>query len=208
MATLRYKTGFTLAELLIALVILGVIATFTIPKVLSSQSQARETAIIKESAAMLSGAYDAYRLNNTANANTTPGHLTPYMNYVKVETSLVFDEMYAQAGTKTCSAAVPCLKLHNGGLMRYYPHWGGAGTGNHFGVANNTHFLAVDIDPDGKLTDTSASSVPGKSIGVILYYDGRLTTCGNSNASHTTYYDGVSNNLCGTWGDPSWFKWN
>lgn len=42
------KSGFTLAELLIALGILGVIATFTIPKLLASQQNTQRKAIFKE----------------------------------------------------------------------------------------------------------------------------------------------------------------
>jgi prepilin-type N-terminal cleavage/methylation domain-containing protein len=42
------KTAFTLAELLIALAILGVIATFSIPKVLQSQQNNQKQAIFKE----------------------------------------------------------------------------------------------------------------------------------------------------------------
>lgn len=53
---MRYqiKMGFTLAELLIALAILGVIATFTIPKVLSNQADAKKKAVYRETLATLS----------------------------------------------------------------------------------------------------------------------------------------------------------
>ena len=40
--------GFTLAELLIALAILGVIATFTIPKILAGSSESQNKALFKE----------------------------------------------------------------------------------------------------------------------------------------------------------------
>ena len=43
--------GFTLAELLIALGILGVIATFTIPKILTAQQDSKKWAIFKEDVA-------------------------------------------------------------------------------------------------------------------------------------------------------------
>lgn len=75
--------GFTLAELLISLAILGVIATFTIPKILSSQQNGQYNAEAKEVASMISGAYQAYSLNNTVSGSTTLGALTPYMNYVQ-----------------------------------------------------------------------------------------------------------------------------
>src|SRR5688572_255419 len=46
--------GFTLAELLIALGILGVIATFTIPKVLQNQQSSEKKAVFRETIAALS----------------------------------------------------------------------------------------------------------------------------------------------------------
>ena len=57
------QLAFTLAELLIALAILGVIATFTIPKILDSGSNSQWNAIGKEAAAMVSGAYQSYKLD-------------------------------------------------------------------------------------------------------------------------------------------------
>ncbi len=47
------NNGATLAELLIALALLGVIATFTIPKILNSQAPQRKMAIFKESIAAI-----------------------------------------------------------------------------------------------------------------------------------------------------------
>lgn len=45
--------AFTLSELLIALLILGVIATFTIPKILSSTSDAKNKTLLKETVSIL-----------------------------------------------------------------------------------------------------------------------------------------------------------
>lgn len=55
---LKLNRGFTLAELLIALAILGVIAAFSIPKVLSAQQNQTYNAIAKEAAAT----YQNYKL--------------------------------------------------------------------------------------------------------------------------------------------------
>jgi prepilin-type N-terminal cleavage/methylation domain-containing protein len=52
-----YLIGFTLAELLIALTILGEIAAFTIPKIISSQQNGQKRAVTKEMIAMFSAAY-------------------------------------------------------------------------------------------------------------------------------------------------------
>lgn len=49
-------TGFTLAELLIALLILGEIATFTTPKISSSSQNAQKNAVFKEMIGALSEA--------------------------------------------------------------------------------------------------------------------------------------------------------
>ena len=47
------RKGFTLAELLIALLILGVIATFTIPKVLQTQIDSQKKSTFRETLAMM-----------------------------------------------------------------------------------------------------------------------------------------------------------
>jgi len=51
--TLLKTNGFTLSELLISLAILGVIAAFTIPKILSSQNDAQRKAVFKETYATI-----------------------------------------------------------------------------------------------------------------------------------------------------------
>lgn len=102
------KKGFTLAELLIALTILGIIAVFTIPKVLVAQQDAKYKAMGKEFAGMVSGAYQAYKLSNGYNATMQVKDMTPYLNYVKVVTdsSLQADGAPWDGGwTDTCSGS-------------------------------------------------------------------------------------------------------
>ncbi|WP_303674193.1 type II secretion system protein [Vampirovibrio chlorellavorus] len=79
-------TGFTLAELLISLLILAEIATFSIPKILSTQQDARKKAIFKECIATL------YELNTKARMDLSANVATPALqrqffrnnlNYVK-----------------------------------------------------------------------------------------------------------------------------
>ena len=172
--------GFTLAELLIALLILGQIATFTIPKVLSAQANGRNKAIAKEIIAMTASAHSMAQLNGVLTTSSTYGSLTQYMNYVAVDTSTTIDGLPTGAdATFGCNDVLyRCLKLHNGAVLIYIPN----------AVFSTTSgFVPAIIDPDGQLT--------GKrdSLGVILYYNGRTVT-------YTEYL----NNTAYT---PSWFSW-
>lgn len=123
--------GFTLAELLIALALLGVIATFTIPKILNAQQSSASLAKAKEVAAMISGAYQQAQAAGNASSSTKPGDLTQYMNYVKLDTSGTLIGAYpswagtAGGGTNACDATRPCLILHNGGLQLNDAAFGG-----------------------------------------------------------------------------------
>ena len=129
----RSQKGFTLAELLISLAILGVIATFTIPKILSSSSSGQNTAVAKEVASMVSGAFTTYTLNTSLTSGTTGGALTQYMNYVATDTSTSYT---GSGGTalQQCSATWVCLKLHNGGVLQYDTGETFAGTASTNGI--------------------------------------------------------------------------
>lgn len=171
--------AFTLAELLIALAILGVIATFTIPKVLNSGQNGKNTAIAKEAASMISGAFSSYQLNNSIASGTGPANLTQYMNYVSVDTATNYAAASGQQGTAltACTATLQCLKLHNGGVLQY-------ATNNSFGGTATTNAIYFSVDPDG--TGTQGS------INFIQYYNGRLTTGGNAATGTTSTNSGVT----------------
>ena len=113
--------GFTLAELLIALAILGVIATFTIPKILDSGSNSKHNSIAKEASALVSEAFQVYKLNSASIIDTGINEYTPYINYVKIETT---GNKIDNANTLTdrdCNNVTPCLLLHNGCLLYTSP---------------------------------------------------------------------------------------
>jgi len=114
--------GFTLAELLIALMILGVIATFTIPKILTSQQDSKRLAIFKEVFAAADGViYQNYmqgriQLGGTTNAS----YLLSGLNAVKVCSSNAQSEgCWTQAldGNLSSEAGEPGLLLHNGATI-------------------------------------------------------------------------------------------
>jgi len=196
--------GFTLAELLIALAILGVIATFTIPKVLLVQQNQQYKAIGKEFAGMIEGAYQQYQLRNTVTAATQPSDLVPYMNYVNHDTTSIID--HAQTVTSTggvlaCNSSqgagnYTCYTLHNGAkfLIRDYP----------FGGMSPSNAIYFFLDPDGKVTDGTTNG-PGKSVVFWLYLNGHITTWGGLDASVDNNGDIYSPQPAY---DPPWFSWS
>ncbi len=173
--------GFTLAELLIALAILGVIATFTIPKVLQGTTSGQNTSIAREAYSTVSGAFSAYQLNNSVGTAVGPKDLTPLINYVRVDTGT------ALTGTN-CSAAQPCLVLHNGGFLL-------GSNDMTFGTTVATSYINFNIDPDGAGTAGEAS--------IVIYPNGRLTT--GEYATGTVGTGGTATPLITT--DPAYVDW-
>lgn len=192
------KTGFTLAELLIALAILGVIATFTIPKVLQSQQDSKFKSIAKEAIATASEAYQLYKLKGQVTSATTFGNLTQYMNYLAVDTSTQLDNYQGALPVAGSScASMPCIRLHNGSTVYWDP-------AESFNGTATTNVITFMIDPDGKVTDGTANG-PGHALLVLLYYDGKVRDIGNAVPT------GVSSAY--TWSQntglvPPWFSWN
>lgn len=192
--------GFTLAELLIALAILGMIATFTIPKILGAQQQSQSNTAAKEAASMIAGAYDNYKkdLGTAVPASTTLDALLPYLNYVSRLTTGTMDDHRPNNFSYDCSSAsITCLKLHSGGVLFWdnTVNFAGTNTTN----ANNYIFY----DPDGIESSNGIADSPGKSVCFVLYYNGRLTSRANTLtgtvSSAGTYNPGTH--------DPSWFSW-
>lgn len=188
------NTAFTLAELLIALTILGVIATFTIPKVLSSSADGRYNAIAKEAAAMISGAYQVYVNERGASTNMTMLDLTSYMNYVSTFSGSI-DDTQTDTFFNCGGATYTCYKLHNGAVIILRS----AATFNGTTTLNALPFF---IDPDGTYSNTTDG--PGKSVSIFLYYNGRIADRGNIPAgtinSITSYGAAPAKT-------PPWFTW-
>ncbi len=214
------QSGFTLAELLIALLILGEIATFTIPKVLNAQQKQNYNAAAKEVASIVAAGFTAAYMENGGEswvANATAASSVPWstglstfvpnrLNYVKKLTSgevMTFPPgtpgILSYGGWNTCGSSqaawysyVECFQLHNGGVLWYIdvPF-----------SWDGQWMQDFFFDPDG--------TGSAQSVGYRLYvssrsknYDdpsgrimpGRMVTFAQS-AAH------------GNSADPSWFSW-
>lgn len=178
-----------MAELLISLAILGEIATFTIPKIITSQAQARYNAAAKEAASTVAAAYQQYTYTNGASSSIGIAALTPYMNYIKVDTSSTVD---GTVSNYNCGggAQYRCLVLHSGTYLFYNPSASFSGT-------NTTNAVWFGIDPSG-----ADDSITG--IGFALTYQGRVLTYGDVDTTYS-YSGGGSISPGGV--NPSWFSW-
>jgi prepilin-type N-terminal cleavage/methylation domain-containing protein len=76
--------GFSLTELLIALMILGEIAAFSIPKILIAQQDARNRAVLKETVGMLTSVLYLGIIKGEITASTNVGqYVADRVNYLK-----------------------------------------------------------------------------------------------------------------------------
>ena len=177
--------GFTLAELLIALAILGVVATFTIPKVLQSYGSSQHVSVSKELVGMVSGALESYKASNTITATTKMRDLTPYFNYIQLDTAASVDGVPLASGTISCAAPVDCFRFANGAVLAY----DSTQQMDTFGGTDlSTYFLFYAIDPDG--TENGVDSL------LMLIRPSGLTTSAA----------GVDGQPFGA--DPPWFSWD
>lgn len=193
---LTRRRGFTLAELLISLAILGVIATFTIPKILVSQQNSQYNAMSKEVIASIAEAYQQHKLAGLLTTSTKPSDFSQYMNYLSLDTTTTIDDGIG-AGAQTCNATTnKCIRLANGGLL-YFADWAS------FSGSSNLSAAQFSFDPNGKL-DPIGSPQKG-NLWIFVYYNGKVTIYGNLDPG-TLSTDTVRNP------DPSrtppWFSWN
>lgn len=203
---MRIPKGFTLAELLVALVILGLLAMFTIPKILSTSRNNDYKYRVQVAASMISGAYVRYLADNTVTGSFVPGDLTPYMNYLSFtnNSSVLFDNHYGYTGSSVCDAGGPCVKLQNGALIRLY-------NGETLGQVAPNYAVIFQVDPDGTNAGSATTNGPGKMIELYLYpTNGRVVDRGS--ITNKTFCGTGASCAAGRAPDSSliapWFSWD
>jgi prepilin-type N-terminal cleavage/methylation domain-containing protein len=189
--TMRKQQGFTLAELLIALAILGVIATFTIPKILTSTGTAQFKAVAKETAGTLTTALQDYSVTNAVTTATQASTIMANVNFVTSNTSATTTDTGLN---NDCSATHICLQLHNGAFLQYTA----AGT---FGAITTSNYIPFNLDPDG-----TKSGATNDIVTFRLYSNGKITVPGDTQPGGTPAT--VSGTQVGLeTANPSWFAW-
>ncbi len=155
----RVIAGFNLADLLISLAILGVIATFTIPKIVISQQNTSYKANAKQLIGALATAYQQHKFLGRASASTRPSDLFQYLNHIKYDTTSYIDVYPNSGAASSHCAARPCAFFSNGAaLAADWSTLGGTGT---------TNAMMFYIDPDSQLGSRN-------TIAVFVYCDGSI----------------------------------
>ncbi len=182
--------GFTLAELLMCIAILGIIATFTIPKLLQTQQDGRNRSVAKEAMATISQAYETAKLNGTLTNTMNGWSLTPYMNYAAIlPGGTTLDERPNFLGPSFNCGANSCLRLHNGAVLTPYNSSSFAATASGGACVASGGYTDFTLDPDGQYSGTV------DSLRIVLSYDGRVGTRAYSCMGTNNSVD-----------DPSWFQ--
>ncbi|MGE0200641.1 MAG: type II secretion system protein [Candidatus Melainabacteria bacterium] len=198
---MKRPTGFTIAELLISLVIIGLIATFAVPKVKEAwmvQQTKRYNEMCQQEMAMVVSAFTRYRLDHEVTSSFTFEDLLPYMNYVKkiVDGATQTDGVVGQTLYTCGTTDVACLRLTNGGMLFYHSTVSMTGTG----TTNGVFFF---FDPSEGYSGSTTGN--GKSLMVALYANGRIQDIGQIDAL-TTNSGGVFNPVPAAL--PDWYTLN
>jgi type II secretory pathway pseudopilin PulG len=183
------------------LAMMGIIAAFTVPSMLNSQNSnlaSKQSAMAKDAAFMIFTAYRQYKMTvGTVPTTATALNLTPYMNYLSMDTSGKVIDGTPPVSSSTCNSTYPCLKLHNGGYL-----WLDAS--NYFNGSTTLNVIEFRFDPDANNNTTASVDGPTKAVQFDLYYDGSITTRGRAKTNSTNSANGSFSGSAAF--DPSWFS--
>jgi prepilin-type N-terminal cleavage/methylation domain-containing protein len=214
------QRGFSIAEVLIGLALMAVLATFAISKIFNSNNnntEYRNKVLIQETAHAVEAAYAKYRLNNNPTAATTFADVTPYINYIKVDTTAkTIDEDPPSVATIACNGFVgaACLLMPNGVYILYSSSPTAA-----FADTSNKHALWIQVDPNGRADHAGQADGANKGVQLKVYFDGKVRSranqlvdsCNNASAG-VACPSGAGRVMAGgdddPVPDPYWFNWN
>ena len=133
---MKKSLGFTLAEVLITLGIIGVVAAMTMPTLINSTQGAQYKAAFKKALSALSQAVtlnvalDEVDFGDLSSTNTLESILSSRMNVVRTETTTLADTEYkiGNPGTNGVDSGDNTTLFMNDGIMFQFPTTIGDGT--------------------------------------------------------------------------------
>jgi prepilin-type N-terminal cleavage/methylation domain-containing protein len=168
-----WRRAFTLSELLIAVAILGLIATFTIPKVLVSVRNTQDKAIAKETVATIHSVLFEGWQNGSINANTLDSDVLTVLQQKLNATSYC---------TSTCSTMASPAYPYGDTFDRNVFTFGSGATLTLWGVDGTArNWLLVFIDINGPIKGPNSMTTADGDI-ISLYYNksnAPITAAGN-----------------------------
>ncbi|MCX5921513.1 MAG: prepilin-type N-terminal cleavage/methylation domain-containing protein [Candidatus Melainabacteria bacterium] len=184
---LSFNTGFTLTELLVGLGILGLIAAFAVPKVLTASGAALANAKVHKAAQAVVNGYEKWTQENGKNDTITLDQIMTMVQHNGRLTTGIMDDHPNSTDVFNCATNTTCYKMPDGAIIFFY-----TADGTFVGTSNNDaiHFL---VDPDGRNTGVSSlsTSETGASVGFALYYNGRIRSRNNYRTNTQLQFDGA-----------------
>jgi prepilin-type N-terminal cleavage/methylation domain-containing protein len=178
---LRVKVGFTLSELLVALAVLGLIAAFAVPKVLTASWNATANAKVHKAAQAVVNGYEKWKQANGDALGMTGADLMTFVNFSSVITDGRVVDIHPGSGNFTCRATLttsgnlegPCYRMPDGSMVYFIGHTGVAFT------TNATSVLYFTVDPDAIESGANTQTNSGIGTSFFLYKNGRIRERGH-----------------------------
>ncbi len=176
------RQGFSLAEMLVSLALMGALASMLLPMLTHNVGKDKLMYMGKDGAAELVQAYATYLKTNVPTANTSAQDIINNLNYMriinngsqtlqveKVNNTPAYGSCTSGGNpctvfTAVCRAETPCALLHSGALIQYDANATFGGNPPRY----NTNALRFILDPD--------ADGPQTSVSFVLFYSGRLST--------------------------------
>ena len=172
---MRKSLGFTLAEVLITLAIIGVVAAMTIPSVIINTNQQEYKTGLKKAVSVLNQAITmnmalenltptdiTVDTQNVHNPNTLMGYLASRLNVIKSTDALDFGgknaAFYTSGGMRFEFPAAGSI-----GGMAYKRITCGKGEPNNQGITNQPCMVVVDVNGDRRPNPVSPTSTAAYS---------------------------------------------
>ena len=168
---LKKNKGFTLAEVLVTLVVIGVVAALCIPALIQNTQQAQYKSALKENNAVLSAALQRYMSDNAGSlsgtfidANSFKNNITQYLNILKDCNGAGLGNGWASSSNYMNGSAnmstwdtftslnEPTIQLPNGSSVHFYYSTHGSTTcSSNFSAdsLNNNICLSILVDVNG-----------------------------------------------------------